>query len=367
MGRYLKKQKKWSFESPGHMVQCIARSHKDDPHWTSMVRAAQDFLDERKVPKNRVRRNDLMKIIHHSSEPHKLVAPLMHDLRRAARGKKRGAGIFDAFWAIAAEARHLLGIDAFIDSIGLGYKHIPLSEKEEVVAAALQQAYKSIEERKDRVGDLKRLPGYDTDQIAVWEQPDGQLLVTVRGTKMNASDLGNDAQIMGGGEVRSTELQTLLQDLNSRDAVYDIAGHSLATQFIQNAVRDGDATNADEILLFNPASSPFQKSSYLTEEANDPRYTWFINQGDVVSRGLYQKMNSETLGSDRIHLGSYRWDPLHAHFLDQWVPEQAEEEIEKEEEQAEEQDKAKEKEAEEAAAEQGEEARKSGWTVNFNK
>jgi hypothetical protein len=99
----------------------------------------------------------------------------------------------------------------------------------------------------------------------------------------------------------------------------------------------------------------------LTEEANDPRYTWFINQGDVVSRGLYQKMNRETLGSDRIHLGPYRWDPLHAHFLDQWVPEEAEKETEGEEEQAEE------KEADDASAEQGEEARKSGWTVNFNK
>ena len=348
------------------MVQCIARSHKDDPHWKSMVRAAQDFVDEREVPKNRVRRNDLLRIIHHSSEPHRLVAPLMHDLRRAARGKKKGAGIVDAFFAVAAQASHLLGIDSFLDSIGLGYKHIPLSDKQEEVAAALQQAYKSIEDRKDRVGDLKRLPGYDTDQIAVWEQSDGQLLVTVRGTKLNASDLGNDAQIMGGGEVRSTELQTLLQDLNSRDAVYDIAGHSLATQFIQNAVRDGDAANADEILLFNPASSPFQKSSYLSEEANDPRYTWFINQGDMVSRGIYQKMNGETLGSDRIHLGPYRWDPLQAHFLDQWVPEEAEDEQEKEKEEAEEQDKTEEKEAQDAAAEQGDEARKSGWTVNFN-
>ena len=326
-----------------------------------MVRAAQDFVDERKVPKNKVRRNDLLKIIHHSEEPHKLVAPLMHDLRRARRGKKRGGGIFDAFWAIAAEARHLLGVDAFLDSIGLGHKHIPLSDKQGEVAGALQQAYKPIEDRKDRVGDLKRLHGYDTDQIAVWEQPNGQLLLTVRGTKMNASDLGNDAQIMGGGEVRSTELQTLLQDLNSRGVTYDIAGHSLATQFIQNAVRDGDATNVDEIMLFNPASSPFQKSDYLTEEANDPRYTWFINQGDVVSRGLYQKMNRETLGSDRIHLGPYRWDPLHAHFLDQWVPEEAEKETEGEEEQAEE------KEADDASAEQGEEARKSGWTVNFTK
>ena len=86
-------------------------------------------------------------------------------------------------------------------------------------------------------------------------------------------------------------------------------------------MRDGEAKNADEFYLFNPASSPFQSTEYLKEEANNPDFTWFINQGDLVSKGLYQQMGKETLGSDRIHLGPYRWDPLHAHFLDQWVPE----------------------------------------------
>ena len=66
----------------------------------------------------------------------------------------------------------------------------------------------------------------------------------------------------------------------------------------------------------------------------------------MVSKGLYQQMGNETLGSDRIHLGPYRWDPLHAHFLDQWVPEGYDEQ---------------------AQEEGGEEKPESGgWKVNFN-
>ena len=363
--RKAKNKREWEgFRSPAHMVQVVARSHKDDPHWKGMTRVAQDWLDERSVPKTKVRRNDLLKIVNYT--PHRVAHTLMHDFRRARRGKHKGAGLWDAISSLAAEARHLIGLDAFLDSVGLGYEHIPLSVHEIEAANAVSAAYKSIAERPDRVGSLKTMPEYDTDGLAVFQQEDGELLVAVRGTKMNSSDLFEDLQILGGGEIRSTELQTLLQDLDNSGLKYDIAGHSLGTQYIQNAITDGEGSNADEIFLFNPASSPFQSDEYLTEQANSDKYTYFINQGDLVSKGIWQKMDSDTLASDRVHIGPYRWDPLHCHFLDQWgvIEEKSEEETEKEKEDAE----KEEKEAEDAAGEQKEgEARGSGWTVNFNK
>ena len=362
-----KKERKWEgFRTPGHMVQVVSRSHKDDPHWKGMVRVAQDWLDERSVPTTKVKRNDLLKIVNYT--PHRVAHTLMHDLSRARRGKHKGAGLWDAIKSLAQEARHLLGVDAFMDSIGLGYEHKKLSTHQVEAANAVSAAYKSIDKRPDRVGSMVRLPEYDTDGLAVFQQTNGQLFVAVRGTKLNKSDLFEDLQIMGGGEIRSTELQTLLQDLDNSGLKYDIAGHSLGTQYVQNAIEDGEGKGVDEVFLFNPASSPFQSDEYLKKMANDEKYQYFINQGDLVSKGIWQKMDSDTL--DRVHIGPYRWDPVHCHFLDQWgvlEPEKEEEGAEEKKEDAED-EKEETEEAEDAAEEQEEgEARVSGWTVNFNK
>ena len=311
------------------MVQFLTRTHKDDQRWQDVaVRTAKDFLSERRTPKYRVLKNDLRKIVHH--EPHRLAREVMHDFRRAKSDGDLGAGISEAISSVFGESKHLLGIDKLMEWIGGGPKHKPLSDKEKDVASAVQQSYKSIADRKSRVGKLKRLPEYDTDQISVWQETDKELLVCVRGTKLNWNDLGQDAQIMFGGEVRSSELQTLLHELDTHDVTYDLAGHSLGTQYIQNAVKDGDASKADDIYLFNPASSPFQSTDYLQEGANNPKYTYFINQGDIVSRGLYSDMDQDTM-DNRVHLGPYRYDPVTAHFMDQWVDEERSDDVAAEE------------------------------------
>ena len=97
MGRYLKgegqlQQKEWKgFDSPSHMVHFLAKTRKDDPNWQHVVGAAKDFLAGRKVPKYTSTHNDLRKIIHY--HPHKLAGEVMHDLRRAREGKRKGAGL----------------------------------------------------------------------------------------------------------------------------------------------------------------------------------------------------------------------------------------------------------------------------------
>ena len=321
MGRYLKgegklEQKEWSgFKSAGHMIHFLSKARKDDPRWDALVRSAKDILDGRKAPKYTCKHNDLRKIIHYP--PHTLAVVAMHDLRRAVAGKKKGAGISESISAVVSQAAHLIGVNKVKEWIGIGPKHRPMTEKQVDVARALQQSYKPVSDRLSSVGDLQRLPEYDTDLIAVWRENDGQMLVTVHGTKLSASDILDDAKITAGKQVRSTELETLMQTLDNQGNRYDIAGHSLATQFIQNAVRDGHATGSDSIYLFNPASSPMQDQSYLEQNANDPRYTYFINEGDAVSRGLYQHMNQDTM-DNRVHLGPGRWDPLSAHYMSQW-------------------------------------------------
>ena len=97
---------------------------------------------------------------------------------------------------------------------------------------------------------------------------------------------------------------------------FDIAGHSLATTFIQNL----DLTNADSIYLFNPASSPFQSNDVLSERANDPRYQYFINPSDLVSDALFENMNEESINN--AYVSDFKFSPLTAHGLTQWYPDE---------------------------------------------
>ena len=350
MGRYLKgrgklQQREWTgFESHSHMVHFLTKAKQDDKRWqTVAVRTAKDFLDERKVPQFKILRNDLRKIRDH--QPQVLAGELMHEFRRS-QGHV-GGGLHEAVHSVFSEGAHLLGLDALANWVGLGPKHVPMSDKEQDIAAAVQQSYKSIQDRGSSVGGFTRLPEYDSDRLSVWSQPERKLLVTVHGTTLKWSDIRDDWHILTGDEARSKELTTLLQKLDSQGLKYDLAGHSLATQFITNAVRDGQASNVQDSYLFNPASSPFQGVDYLRENANDPRFTYFLNQGDTVSSGLYQQFSDESM--ERVHVSGYRWDPISAHSLGQWVDEKTE------------------KEAEAAQNQQGSEARKTGWTVNFNR
>lgn len=330
-----------------------------------MVNTANAFLEERKTPEFRVRKNDLRKIAQYT--PHRLGAQIMHEWHTAQRGELKGAGIVDAFKSVFSEAKHLLGVDKLMEWVGLGPKHIPVSAKEGDVAAAVQQTYKKVGDRRKKVGTLTRLPGYDTDRISVWKQESGQLLVSVHGTKVSWHDVRDDMMIFGGAEIRDNELETLLDQLDREGKHYDLAGHSLGTEYIQSAIMADHGQNADDILLFNPASSALQNTHDLQERANDKRYTYFINQGDIVSQGLYQHMNSETM-NNRVRL-KYSYDPYHAHLMDQWVPRYEDEEEEATEESDEKEPPEKPSwnvEWGKPGDDEREKDTSSGWTVHWN-
>ena len=181
-------------------------------------------------------------------------------------------------------------------------------------AKALNETYKAVEERPDKVGSLVRLKEYDNDRYSVWKEPNGQVLVTVHGTEgSNISDWIDDAKIMLGGDAHSGDVRELFQRLDTEGLTYDVAAHSLGTQFVQNAEKN----NADKILLFNPASSPTQSGEYLNSLANDERYTYFINPSDVVSKALWQQMEDEKVGES--YISEARYSPLAAHSMSQWV------------------------------------------------
>ena len=172
---------------------------------------------------------------------------------------------------------------------------------------------------------LTRMPEYDSDRLSVWLQPNGKdVFVSVRGTKFTAHDIGSDLGILAGAKMKNVELERVVSELVAQGLTIDIGGHSLATQYITNLPIELQE-HIDEVYLFNPASSDFMDDNYLTEIANNDKYTYFINPSDIVSSAIWNKMNHDTV--DNNYVGKYRWSPLAAHSMDQWITDLEEEDM----------------------------------------
>jgi len=255
----------------------------------------------------------------YKAHPHSIARAVLSELRRKNRGKTVGGGITETLHFIATEAADALGWEQLKEFIGTAPEHRELPNEDRIFATAVEETYKPIEERRSQIEDLTRLPRYDTDRYSVWQQTNGQLLVSVHGTKMNSSDLTDDLAIVGGGKPMSTELNQLFSELDADGINYDVAAHSLGTQFVVNSTHE----NLDKAYLFNPASAPTQDGEFLESQINNPQYQFYINPSDVVSKALYNKMDDNALQSNFISEPNY--SPLAAHSMDQWTLDETEE------------------------------------------
>lgn len=302
------------FDSVAHMTQFLARC--DAPTWKAYQKLAQDYLRHKKTPPHPLRKSVLRAITKHSSQKIVRHVELEHHHRRRTK-KHLGGGIYEAVSTITNEAWNLAGLPYLMDSIGKGPTRKELSLKQKMFARAVDETYQKPDQRLDRIGTMTRLPEYDSGRISVWKQASGELFVAVHGTKLTLSDLRDDAHILAGYQnVTDPEVDAIVDRLDAQPRKYDIGGHSLATAFIFNALPE-TGSNVDGIYLFNPASSPLQEKAYLKKMGEDPRINFFVNEGDMISSGLYQQLNKETL-ADRTYVGPFRWGPLSAHGLPQW-------------------------------------------------
>ena len=300
MPRYRKRRKR--LQDAQHLLQVVGRMQESSPVWEYLKKQADDQYEIGRFHKHKLRA---------LSSPQNAARTVLHELHKHQRGEEIGGGITE-FIKWAFEATRIPA--ALAKLLPDKYTHNELTKRQKQVAKALDLTYKAVDERPAKVGGLVRLPEYDSDRCSVWKQPDGDYLVTVHGTVPTASDLWSDAKIAAGAtEIHNEEVEKLLQKLNEQGHRFDIAGHSLGTQFIQSSEK---LENADEIYLFNPASSPCQDTELLENRANDDRYTYFVNPSDLVSDGLFQQMSSEKMNSD--YVGHAKLSPLAAHTLEQW-------------------------------------------------
>ena len=228
-----------------------------------------------------------------------------------------GGGIWEAVNTLTNEAWNLAGLPLLMEQIGQGPTRKQLSAKEKMFARAIEETYTAPEHRLNTIGTMTRVPSYDSSRISVWKQENGELFVAVHGTKLTLSDLRDDVHILAGyKDINDPEVDALVDSLDEAHIRYDIGGHSLATAFIYNALPD-TGSFVDHVYFFNPASSPIQEKEYLKKMQADPRIIFFVNEGDMVSSGVYQQLSKETL-AERTYIGPFRWGPLSAHGLKQW-------------------------------------------------
>ena len=305
MPRYRKSNPDYKgFHNARHMMQYLTRTGRESKDWKYFVKKANEHNQSELF----LSPTALMKI--KTKHPKDIATDVLQEMKKHRRNEPVGGGITEAINWFGNAAR----IPGYVKNlIWDPYNHKSIPNEKQEVALALQKTYE--EQRPDRVGSLVRLPEYDTDRYAVWREPNGQRLITVHGTSLSGGDIKDDLSIaVGYTETESSELNQLIQTFEKENITYDIAGHSLATTFIQNL----DLDNADSIYLFNPASSPLQSTDTLTERANDPKFQYFINPSDLVSDAIFQKMSKESINN--AYVGDFKFSPLTAHGLAQWIP-----------------------------------------------
>ena len=308
-GRFQRKPKWKGFQNVEHMSQWLTRTRHDDPLWTKHFKEAAENYKGKK-PYFHPRSIRAVS----TNTPVRLAGTVLSELKRHRKGKDIGGGVSELIHWLGTEVLQVSGINSLKERVGMGYEHRKIPYDAQRFAKALNATYYAIHKRPASVEGLTRLPTYDTDRYSVWQQPDGQYLVTIHGTRDNWGDIKQDVGLAAGSEMKNAEVQNLFNKFDSEGVKYDVASHSLGTQYVMNATHK----NANKLYMFNPASSPLMDTQYLSKQANDKAYTNFISPSDAVSEALWHHMDDTTVKNS--YVSPFRYSQLAAHSIEQWYP-----------------------------------------------
>ena len=268
---------------PAHPYEVLhALSTTRDKDFKHYRKFAQDYLDGTKVPPIQLDKSALVHMVH--NDQRYLTKQAAHDFND--NKKQLGGGIASAAAVITGELGHLVGVDAFLDWIGHINKPKKYQNYESQVAAYLTDlSYKDVDERPDRALMYQRLEQYDSDHCSVWKNRNtGEILLTVRGTKLTNADINSDLQILlGQTRMEDLEVKTVLEKLahDFPHEKYSVAAHSLGCAFImEEAARYHD--NWDNTYMFNAPSSPVQDDGVLKTRVNDYGLDFYASHGDIL-------------------------------------------------------------------------------------
>ena len=242
-----------------------------------------------------------------------------------------GGGLLDAFNTATSWAYNTLtqpAVNWMHDLLGHEDTRQRISQTQGLEANTLEQAYNKPNKRADNINGWNLLPEYNTDYVAVYQNPETQNIhVAVRGSK-TVKDWGyHDVGIAlenRPGTQETEDIQNQLVQIAERYPENDLTvnTHSLSGSFIMNAFRDATAEETqwldhyEEINLFNPGSSPFVNTGDISRFIRDPRVHLFLNKTDLIS-ATYGELLPE--GYDRVIWGQETVNPLEAHTYRQWM------------------------------------------------
>ena len=305
------------FKNVHHMSSFLTRTSINDPHWRGFVRQAHRYLKGEDTPPTTLRRDALKRVT--KRHPYQLGGDILLDYIHQSEDGQTGSGVAEVVNTIAHSLSNTLGLPELKEVLFGKAEHKKMTDQQILFAKALNSTYKKMTDRPRTIGNLERLSQFDTPRYSVWDEGgNGQLLVTIHGTEINhLKDITDDAKILlGRTNIEDESVTSLFKLLDEKGLTFDVASHSLGSEFVMSAVKK-HSKNVDEILLFNPASSGLQNKEILKERANNPQFSYFINQSDPVSHGIYQQMDKASI--DRAVIGDYKFSPLTAHSMSQWV------------------------------------------------
>ena len=293
------------------------------PHneWRQFQSVAHSYLNGTQVPKRKLKKSALYKIVT-AERGHHLLPELHGELQSYYDQEDVGGGITETLSTLGSAVGHLFGMDWLAKILGITPStKVPQTLHSELIAWLTKQTYTPLKDRRSETVGYTRLEKYDNERFSVYQNDKSkELVVCVSGTKLNMSDVVDDMKILMGMEPESAELDKMLDQLEKDfpGVRYDMAAHSLGTMFVYSEFKE-HRDNMNDIYFFNPASSPLQNTGMLQQYGNDPSTWYFVNQGDIVSNALYQQMNPLTFDT-QVSLGPYVYSPLAAHSLSQWFP-----------------------------------------------
>jgi hypothetical protein len=254
------------------------------------------------------------------------LAALIHMERSAhddhSKEYHEGGGLFDATTSIFKSLWNTVGLGPEFDR---WFSHFDYESQENKIdderyAKIIQESYKEKGDRDDSLGDWKRDKEMGTDEFSVWvDEDDQEVHVSLRGTKLNKSDLLADVRILAtnksGNEDNVVEFLREVEDKYS-DYKLDVSAHSLGGNTLINVFNGDHDLDYDRVNLFNPGLSPLADLSGARETVDNDKYHFYLNSGDIASNTFGSVLPS---GRENVHWSRPKHSPLKNHSIGQWT------------------------------------------------
>jgi hypothetical protein len=210
-------------------------------------------------------------------------------------------------------------ISKLVNLVTKPFKGDGMTETDEDYAKLVDATYR--DDRPEMVEHWRRMPELDGQYCSAWESADGHVVIAVRGTKLEAEDIGQDLLIAATNQHIGSvadEFRKIVAHVPA-DKIIDVASHSLGTSLtLSSFEEDPDLyKRVNQTYLYNPAASPVAQGTPVTEKyLQDSRVRYFINLSDAVSSGLL----TQPAPVNVVYRTGSPLRPLQAHGVGAWYP-----------------------------------------------